>query len=71
MKKICGNGIKKLIVHKKTLIIFDCDHNIELYDIISTENESISFSNMADNETWVTIVGVIINFLINNNTSNI
>lgn len=32
--KVNENGIKKIIVHKQILIIFDCCHNIEFYDIV-------------------------------------
>jgi hypothetical protein len=33
-KKVNKNGIKKILVEGQILIILDCDHNIELYDII-------------------------------------
>ncbi len=43
-EKICENGIKKIMVHKNLLVVFDCNHDIFFFDIIkpliTTERES-------------------------------
>lgn len=36
-KKVTECGIKKLIVNKSTLIVFDTEHNIMFYDILKPQ----------------------------------
>lgn len=49
-KKVCENGIKKIVVIKNILIVIDTNHDIMFYDIIKTQstNEQTSDAEESD-----------------------